>query len=138
MRTLTSPILAAAGAFALAGCQTPAGTEAPTEEAIAQALPEGYQRTGETESCLNTTRIDEIDAVTDRIWIVETVTGERYVNVVSPGCNQADSAFTYLFYDIPTTQLCRGEIIRVMQQTTDIPTGSCALGAYERLAPAGE
>jgi hypothetical protein len=131
------PFAAAFGLLGLAACGTTT-IEPVSEEAIEQAIPEGYVRTGETQTCLNTTRIEEIDPVGDRVWIVELRGGERYLNVVSPGCDQADSAFTYLFYDVPSAQLCRGEIIQVRQQTANIGAGSCGLGEFERLERAGE
>lgn len=127
--------LAGAGALALGACGT---TSAPlSDDDIAEALP-NYERTGETETCLSVVRIDEIDPVTDRLWLVETRGGEVYLNQVSPGCNGAASTFTYLSYEIPGTQLCRGEIIRVVEQTSDITRGSCGLGEYERLIPTGQ
>lgn len=128
--------LSAVCGLLLAACET-AGPAPVSEADIAEAITD-YERTGETQSCLSVVRIDEIDPVTERIWLVELKGGEVYLNTVSSGCSGADSAFTYLLYDIPGSLLCRGEIIRVMEQTSDLPRGSCALGEYERLAPAGE
>lgn len=130
---IASSALIGAGALALAACGT---TSQPlTDQDIAEALPD-YQRTGETASCLSVTRVDEIDPVTERLWLVETRGGEIYLNQVSRGCNGADSSFNYLSYELPTGQLCRGEIVRVVQATGDFVVGSCSLGEYERLIPA--
>lgn len=94
-----------------------------------------YDVTGETESCLSTRRIDQIKPLDERHWMVETVNGDMYLNRVGRGCNGADRSFSYLQYDTPTAQLCRGEIIRVIDNGSNMVQGSCGLGDYERLAP---
>ncbi len=95
----------------------------------------GYNFTGETQSCLSTNRIDQIEPLDERHWLVETVNGDMYLNRVSRGCSGADRSFTYLQYEIPTGQLCRGEIVRVIDNGSNMSQGSCGLGDYERLAP---
>ncbi|MFW5661005.1 MAG: hypothetical protein ACOC05_06410 [Oceanicaulis sp.] len=122
------------GALVLQACAAGAGMEPEMSPAAAEALS-GFTPTGETASCLNTRRIDTIDPLDDRHWLVETVGGERYLNVVGPGCNDADSNFTFLQYDTTTGQLCRGEIVRVIDNGSSTPRGSCGLGDYQRLAP---
>lgn len=132
MKTQFVSCLAACGtSLLLAACATP---EPVTDAQIAEAIPD-HVRTGETRSCLSLTRIDQIDPLTDRIWLVEARDGTVYLNQASSGCSQATSAFTYLRYETPTGQLCRNQIVEVIQQGNDIPAGSCVLGEFERLAP---
>lgn len=121
----------AAGALVLAGCAT---QQPISDEEIAEAIPD-YARTGETQSCVSLTRLDHIRPVTDELWLFEMRNGDMYLNQVSRGCNQAASSFTYLQYETAGSQLCRNEIVRVVQQTTDINAGSCGLNDFERLTP---
>lgn len=130
--TMTAGVAASLAACALGACATP---EAP-EAAVGDVLTaQGYERTGETRTCLSTARIDHIDPITERLWLVETVGGEIYLNQVSPGCHEADSDLTYLFYETGTGRLCENQIVRVFGQAADIQRGACGLGEFERLRP---
>ena len=135
LRYLIPAAGAGLGALVLQACAAgPQGEPEMSPEAAA-TLAE-YTPTGETLSCLNTRRIDRIEPLDERHWLIETTGGDTYLNVVSNGCNGADSDFTYLSYEIPTGQLCRGEIVRVLDRGSDIVSGSCGLGEYQALAPA--
>ena len=68
-------------------------------------VPEGYELTGETRSCLS---------------------------------RSAARPFTYISYTVPGAQLCRGEIVRVMDQGTNTVVGSCGIGEFEKLSPLPE
>lgn len=100
-------------------------------------VPEGYVLTGEARNCVMLTRVDTIDRVDERAWIVTMRGGDQYLNRVGRGCRQAASPFTYISYRVPTSQLCRGEIVQVVDNTSHIPMGSCALGEFESLSPVG-
>lgn len=137
---MTTPtrLLAAAlagGAFAaLAACETASPEERAEAEARQEAeLFERYTRTGQTETCLSTVRIDDIDPVTDRYWLIETTNGQFYLNDVGEGCNGAASPFTYLAYETSGAQLCRLQIVRIIDRGSDTFRGSCSLGDFERL-----
>lgn len=117
----------------VAACVTVA-EETEDNTALAEALA-GYERTGETFSCLSTQQIDDIDPIDDEHWLITTRGGDTYLNTVSGGCFNADSAFTYLTYNTTTSRLCRGELVRVIDSTSRMVQGSCALGAYEELRP---
>ena len=136
LRYLISAAGAGLGALVLQACAT-SEAMAPEPNAEAAAVLADFERTGETQTCLNTRRIDTINPLDERHWLVETVGGERYLNIVGRGCFGADTAFTFLSYETPTSQLCRGEIVRVMDRgTAGGARGSCGLGVYERLSPA--
>ena len=128
--------VAGAGLAALTLQACAQGESMEPEMSVAAAEELGaYELTGEIRDCLGVRRIDQIEPLDERFWMVETVNGDMYLNRVGPGCNGADSSFTYLQYDIPTSQLCRGEIIRVIENGSNQVTGSCGLGDYERLQP---
>jgi hypothetical protein len=117
----------------VAACATGA-EETEDNTALAEALA-GYERTGETVSCLSTRQIDDIDPIDDEHWLITTRSGETYLNTVSRGCFNADSAFTYLAYSTTGNRLCRGELVEVLNSSSRMTQGSCALGAYEELRP---
>jgi hypothetical protein len=121
-------------ALTLQACAPGEMMEPDMSAEAAQTLA-AYALTGETQSCLSTIRIDEIKPLDERHWLVETVNGDMYLNRVSRGCSGADRSFTYLQYEIPTGRLCRGEIIRVIDNGSNMVQGSCGLGEYERLSP---
>ncbi|MGJ3232659.1 MAG: hypothetical protein ACFE0P_12780 [Oceanicaulis sp.] len=134
LRYLIPAAGAGLGALVLQACAAGPMGEPEMSAAAADRLA-GFEATGEAMACLNTRRIDQIDPLDERHWLVTTTNGEAYLNRVGPGCNSADRAFTYLAYDTPTGQLCRGEIVRVIDSGSNIAAGSCGLGEYERLIP---
>ncbi len=110
------------------------GEEAEMSAALAEALA-GFERTGETRSCLSTYSIDEIDPIDDSHWMVTTRGRGTFLTEVSRGCRNADNGFTYLQYQVTGGRLCRGDIVRVMSQSGGFVEGSCSLGDYEELSP---
>lgn len=108
--------------------------EDPADTGLEAALA-GFERTGEVRNCVNTRRIEAIDPIDETHWLVEMRNGETYLNVVRGGCHDAESPFTRLQYSLTGSQLCRGEIIRVIDNSSDFLRGSCSLGEYELLTP---
>jgi hypothetical protein len=124
----------AMGAAVLAlGLGAAAQSHSPEERADARLAQ--FTETGDTRSCLATTRIRNITPLDDSRWLVTTRGGDTYLNEVSRGCFGASSPFSYIQYRIPGGQLCRGEIIRVVDTSTNMARGACGLGAYQRLEP---
>ena len=97
-------------------------------------VPEGYELTGETRSCLSLSRIDSIDTMNESAWLVTTKAREAYVTRVGRGCRSATRPFTYISYTVPGGQLCQGEIVRVLDQGTHSVVGSCGIGEFEELS----
>ena len=110
------------------------GDDHGQSEALTEALA-GFERSGETRSCLATFQIDEIDPIDDTHWLVTTRGRDAYLTEVGRGCRNADSNFTYLQYRLSGNRLCRGDIIDVVDQGTNMRQGACSIGAYERLTP---
>lgn len=102
-------------------------------EALTEALA-GFERSGESRSCLSSYQIDDINPVDDFHWLVTTRRRDTYLTQVSRGCRNADSSFTYLQYR-GRGQLCRGDIVEVRDSGTQMQQGACSLGSYELLTP---
>ena len=116
---------------ACATAQPAAGEDAPF-------VPEGYELTGESRTCLSVRNIDDIDTSNEEAWIVTTNSRDTYLTRVSGGCQAASSSFTYISYNAHGGQLCRGEIVRVIDQGADTTVGSCGIGEFEELSPLPE
>jgi hypothetical protein len=102
---------------------------------------DGFERTGQTRSCLKISSISQITPLSESLFLVRVGSGEYYLNETSGRCSDADSAFTRLEYRIAGSQLCRGDIIHIVDNGSNIPAGACGLGEFERLekkAPAAE
>lgn len=115
-------------AMATAGCIF-AGGLAWADDELPEGL-EGYKATGEMENCVSTTRISSTKIIDDATIRFKMKGKKVYLNRLSHKCHGLRMAGGFS-YRIPTTQLCRGEIITVLE-----PVGvgaSCALGKFERL-----
>ncbi|WBQ13866.1 hypothetical protein L2D00_04075 [Hyphomonadaceae bacterium BL14] len=107
-----------------------------TAEERAEARLAEFTATGETTTCLSTTRIRSITPIDDTRWLVTMRGGGTYINQVSRGCHGAASSFNYLQYQVSGSQLCRGEIVRVIDTGSRMEAGACGLGVFERVEPA--
>ncbi len=122
--------LIAAGML-MAGCATGAGYAGPSEK-VSTALA-NYERTGEMTTCLNIGRIDSIKALDERHFLVRTGVNSYYLNEPSAGCNGAGRSNQRIQYVLGNSQLCRNQIVTVVDNTSGIISGSCGLGSFERL-----
>jgi hypothetical protein len=125
------------GLVFIAGCAT---TNAePVNEAAAEKLAQ-YERTGDMTTCLGVRQISSITAVDERTLLVQTGVNDYYVSDLKSDCNGATRNSTRFEYSTSTGQLCRGEIIRIVDNGAGFLTGSCGMGSFERLAkkPAAE
>ncbi|WP_306017006.1 hypothetical protein [Oceanicaulis sp. MMSF_3324] len=98
-------------------------------------MPEGYELTGESRTCLSLRSIDQIDTASETAWVVTTTTRDTYLTRVSRGCSAATRPFNYISYNVTGSQLCRGEIVRVIDRNTNSTVGSCGIGEFEELTP---
>ncbi|WP_293976767.1 hypothetical protein [Sphingomonas sp.] len=110
----------------VAGAQA-ASAPRPTGEAKLQAMLKGYT-VGATTSCvplapsMESTKIEGIGMVYKRGRTL-------YVNRFDRGCPSLDS-FKSIVTRTPSTQLCRGDIARVVDFITGIEGGSCVFGDF--------
>ena len=94
----------------------------------------GFEATGESTSCLNVTRIRSIDALDDYRFLVRATGNDYYLNEVSGRCSGASRAGNRLQYTISGGQLCRNQIINVVDNSSGMMVGGCGLGSFEKLA----
>ncbi|MAW78603.1 MAG: hypothetical protein CMI63_00045 [Parvularcula sp.] len=125
-------IAAALIAMSGAACATTDGNSEASEE-VAARLAE-FEPTGETTACVNLTRIRSIDPLDDYRFLVRTGVNDYYLNEVSGRCNGAARAGNRLQYTTSTGQLCRNEIIEVVDNLAGFTVGSCGLGTFQELA----
>lgn len=135
-------------AFVMAACvvivplmQSHAGLDeanSPVPSARAAKVLDKYNRTGETVTCLNLRRINQIRPLDDRHFLVSLGSGTHYLNIVSKACRGASRSNNRIQYTTSIGQLCQNEIINVIDNTSGIFMGSCGLGAFEKLEKKSE
>jgi len=118
------------GAMWAAGCAT-TGAE-PVNQAAAEILA-GHERTGDVVTCLNVRQISTITAVDEKTLLVRAGVNDYYVSDLKSRCNGVANRFTRIEYTTSTGQLCRGEILRIVENSGNFLTGSCGMGSFERL-----
>lgn len=91
-----------------------------------------FDRTGEMTSCVNM-RSTTVTAIDEDTLLFRVGSGNYYVNETGSRCNDADSGFTRIELTLYGSQLCRGEIVSVINNSNGIHQGSCILGEFEKL-----
>ena len=119
-----------AGVIWAAGCATSSAER--VNEGAAAILAE-YDRTGEVKSCMNVRQISSIDAVDEKTLLIKSGVNDYYVSDIKGRCSGATSTFNRFEYTTSTAQLCRNEIIRIVDNSTGFLTGSCGMGSFEKL-----
>lgn len=133
-RALTKCMIAGA-VVALAAAGASGATLAKRASNAAAAKIASMQPSGETETCLPLRRITSIVAADERTLLVRAGR-DYYVNRPSSRCMGADNRSTRFEYTTTIGSLCRNDIVRVVENNSGIFNGSCALGVFEKLAPA--
>lgn len=123
-------ICALSAAFAISACATANSYEMSEEAASALAA---FERTGETDSCLPLRSIRQIKPLDERYFLVQVGQNQYYLNETKGRCSGADRLGYRLQYSTTLSQLCRSEIIDVVDNTTGFTAGSCGLGEFEKL-----
>lgn len=85
---------------------------------------------GPPQSCINRNDQREMTVISDEILIFGSRRDARtiYVNKPYGGCRNAERSI--LSYSRPTSSLCRGEIITLVDSASRMTMGSCAFGAF--------
>ena len=106
-----------------AGAASPTSREyAATARALAGLTP------GKPTSCITLSRTRTSNFL-DRDTIAYRDTTRRYyVNRTGGGCNFDDDSI--LVTRTPSDQLCRGDIITLIDRTSQFPKGSCSFGDF--------
>lgn len=120
--------------FGIAGALV-ACANAPKEEVNENAAEKlaQFERTGEVTSCIGLRQISQITPVTESTFLVRVGAGDYYANDVSGRCNGATRNSTRLEYATTLSELCRNELIRVVDNATGVQVGGCGLGSFEKL-----
>ncbi|OFW99046.1 MAG: hypothetical protein A3E78_00615 [Alphaproteobacteria bacterium RIFCSPHIGHO2_12_FULL_63_12] len=114
----------------IVGCVWLAGGAALAGSPNSAAL-EKFERTGETVSCVSL-RSADITPVDESTLLVR-VGSAYYVNDLRDKCGRIDDNFTRIDLRTFSNQLCSGEIVKVVHQSTGAFLGACSLGAFEKL-----
>lgn len=125
-------IMTAAALFGASACATAQADGAEISERAAERLA-GFDATGETRTCLSTAQIRTIEALDARHFLVEVRGGQYYLNKTTGRCSGAGRGGNRLQYAISNSQLCRNQIIRVVDNSDGFTVGSCGLGSFETL-----
>lgn len=129
-------IFAAPFALAAASCAS-AGSSYEMSESVAARLAE-FEKTGETETCVNVRRINSITPLDERNFLVRVGVNDYYLNRPRNRCAGADRAFNRLQYKVSGSMLCRNEIVQVVDNSSGLTGGSCGLGVFEKLEKINE
>lgn len=124
---LSAMAVAAAG---IAGCASVDRAEISPE---AEERLADFERTGEMRTCLNLRAIDQIDPLDERHFLVRVGLNDYYLNEISGRCSGAGRFNNRIQYTTSISQLCRNEIITIVDNSTGFTMGSCGLGSFERL-----
>lgn len=114
----------------LAGCAST--VEEPVDDAAAEKLA-GFERTGDITTCLSVSRISTITAVDERTLLIKAGVDDYYVSDLETDCNGATRNSTRFEYSTSAAQLCRNEIIRIVDNGQGFLVGSCGMGSFEKL-----
>jgi len=119
--------------FCLAAIAFTAASIAGSSAGDRSGAPEGYQRTGETTSCLRFRSIRSIKALDENHLLVQVSGREYYINHTSGRCNSAMRPTNRLEIQSPESQLCRAETVSVVDKVVGHVLSTCILGDFERL-----
>ncbi len=118
----------------LAACSTGAGDEVAdpalgASRGDARQLAE-YRPVGESQQCVQTTRIRSTRVLSDRVIDFELAGGRRLRNTLPVRCPSLgfEERFSYSTYG---SQLCSSEIITVLRSPSALPGPSCGLGRFQ-------
>ena len=112
-------------------CATSGGGYQMSERTAARLAE--FEKTGDIERCLNTTRINRIEPLDEYHLLFVTGANDYYLNEPRSGCSGAQRYSNRLQYTISMSQLCRGEIIDVVENSTGFVVGACSLNDFQEL-----
>lgn len=84
---------------------------------------------GKPTSCINQTQIDDSHLYPDGRILYRMRGGPDYLNAAGPGC-ATNAISPVMVSSTPSTQLCRGDILRIVDATSRMFYGSCGLADF--------
>jgi len=132
-------LIGRASALGLAGLAVACAStrEAPVNERAAEIL-EGLEPTGETRICVPIRQVSTITGVTEDQLLVRLGLNDYYLNEPNTACSGVTRINARIEYTTSQSQICRNDIIRVVENQTGILFGSCAFGTFEAMRPKPE
>lgn len=85
---------------------------------------------GRPQACLPTFRRDETITIDERTILFRAGANRVWRNDPPGGCNGLGRPGVSMVTRTPTGQLCRGEIVQLVDLTAGITVGSCSLGDF--------
>ena len=125
---LKKAILIGVAMTGLAACAT-GGGYVMTEKTAARLAE--FERTGDVDSCLNTSTINQIDAIDERHFLIRQGANRYYLNELRSSCYGAGRGNNRIQYTTSISQLCRNQIIQIVDNSSGFVVGSCGLGDFE-------
>lgn len=96
----------------------------------------GYEKTGESLSCLNLRQVRDTDPLDDYGIIFEVAGKKTYLNELNSRCARLGREKRFS-YKTSINRICRGEIITVFDSFGNV-AGSCSLGDFQELSKLDE
>lgn len=127
----TGVVLIGAG-FLLGACATTA-TERVDQRVLDKLA--GFKETGETETCISVPRLKSIDPATESKFLVETGFNDYWLVNTNGRCSGSTRPQNRLQYSTSISQLCRGQIIKIIDNQSGLIAGSCSIGTFKKLEP---
>ena len=131
MKTSVLAMAALAAGVSTIGITTSVLAKDKMSERAAKRLAQ-FEQTGEMKTCLNVRSINSMTALDDNHILVRTGVNDYYLNRAS-GCGGAARSGNRLQYTISGGNLCRNQIVKVVDNSSGFTVGSCGLGSFERL-----
>ena len=104
----------------------------PAPAAAAPDILSGYEKTGETETCLIRRLVRDQDVVDDYSILFETAGRTVYLNELNGRCIGLGREQRFIAVS-PETRMCAGQIITVIDNFGNA-FGSCSLGKFQELS----
>jgi hypothetical protein len=119
------PLLLLTAALAMTGPAAIATARAPDspDKELAGRTP------GKPESCISQRQIDDSQLYPDGRILYRMRGGPDYLNNAGQGC-ATNAINPTMVTSTPSTQLCRGDILRVVDATSGMFYGSCGLNDF--------
>jgi hypothetical protein len=123
MRRPLLPLTLALATAAVVGTAVPARAPDTPDKDLAGRTP------GKPQMCIDETMIDDTHLYRDGHILYRMRGGPDYLNDAGPGC--ATSAINPVIVSSTiSSQLCHGDILRIVDPTTHMFYGSCGLGDF--------
>jgi len=91
-----------------------------------------YTRTDETRNCLGLPRIDRSDVWDDGHILFTMRNGDLWLNTLPRQCSRLGREASFM-YENAINQLCKMDIITVLDTSTNIKGPSCSLGDFQKI-----